>query len=158
MQVTHIGENTLKFILSNTDVSVANALRRTMISEIPCIAIDLVEIEESECPSVEVIELQDHFLAVNLVKIEESEGPTAQNDNLRDPLHVCRSSEDRCMFALFMERMDPSFGPLQWSTCLFFENRKYLREKLYLSVCLMGRQEVTAHLEGLKGLVAPLAS
>jgi len=38
------------FILSNTDASIANALRKTIISEVPTICIDLVEIEESECP------------------------------------------------------------------------------------------------------------
>ena len=48
VQVTHIGEHTLNFILSNTDASIANALRRAMISEVPTIAIDIVEIEESK--------------------------------------------------------------------------------------------------------------
>lgn len=47
-QVKEIGQNTLRFILSNTDASIANSLRRCMISEVPTIAIDLVEIEESE--------------------------------------------------------------------------------------------------------------
>jgi len=47
-QVKEIGQNTLKFILSNTDASIANSLRRCMISEVPTICIDLVEIEESE--------------------------------------------------------------------------------------------------------------
>uniref|UniRef100_A0A6T8P182 DNA-directed RNA polymerase RpoA/D/Rpb3-type domain-containing protein n=1 Tax=Hemiselmis andersenii TaxID=464988 RepID=A0A6T8P182_HEMAN len=57
IEVTHIGENTLRFMLSNTDASVANALRRAMISEVPTIAIDLVEIEDNT--SV----LADEFLA-----------------------------------------------------------------------------------------------
>jgi hypothetical protein len=39
------------FILSNTDASIANALRKTIISEVPTICIDLVEIEESKRPS-----------------------------------------------------------------------------------------------------------
>ena len=36
-----------EFVLSNTDVSVANAIRRVMIAEIATIAIDLVEIENN---------------------------------------------------------------------------------------------------------------
>ncbi|CAM9857680.1 unnamed protein product, partial [Laminaria digitata] len=35
-------EDYVEFILSNTDTSVANALRRVMIAEAPTLAIDLV--------------------------------------------------------------------------------------------------------------------
>ena len=37
----------ISFILNQTDLSIANALRRTMIAEVPTMAIDLVEIEEN---------------------------------------------------------------------------------------------------------------
>ncbi|KAJ3332764.1 45 kDa subunit of RNA polymerase II [Blyttiomyces sp. JEL0837] len=40
-------EKFIRFILSNTDLSVANALRRIMIAEVPTMAIDLVEIENN---------------------------------------------------------------------------------------------------------------
>lgn len=40
-------KHTLKFNLSNTDVSMANAIRRTMISEVPTMAIELVTIHEN---------------------------------------------------------------------------------------------------------------
>ena len=37
----------ISFTLNQTDLSIANALRRTMIAEVPTMAIDLVEIEEN---------------------------------------------------------------------------------------------------------------
>jgi hypothetical protein len=40
-------EKTISFVLSNTDLSVANSLRRIMIAEVPTMAIDLVEIENN---------------------------------------------------------------------------------------------------------------
>jgi DNA-directed RNA polymerase II subunit RPB3 len=49
-----------EFVLSNTDVSVANALRRVILSHVPTIAVDLVEIEENSTV------LNDEFLAHRL--------------------------------------------------------------------------------------------
>lgn len=60
IEILELKEDSMTFVLSKTDISVANALRRVMISEIPTMAIDLVEIENNT--SV----LHDEFIAHRL--------------------------------------------------------------------------------------------
>mmetsp|Transcript_34731 Transcript_34731/g.87890 ORF Transcript_34731/g.87890 Transcript_34731/m.87890 type:complete len:313 (-) Transcript_34731:540-1478(-) len=47
LQVRKLTHDYCEFVLQNTDTSMANALRRIMIAEVPTIAIDLVEIENN---------------------------------------------------------------------------------------------------------------
>ena len=54
------GQGSIAFQLNHADVSIANALRRILIAEVPTMAIDLVEIEENS--SV----LHDEFIAHRL--------------------------------------------------------------------------------------------
>jgi DNA-directed RNA polymerase II subunit RPB3 len=60
VEILELKEDSMTFVLSKTDTSVANALRRIMIAEVPTMAIDLVEIEENT--SV----LHDEFIAHRL--------------------------------------------------------------------------------------------
>jgi DNA-directed RNA polymerase II subunit RPB3 len=47
IEILSLYSNEIKFILSETDTSVANTLRRIMIAEVPTLAIDLVEFHEN---------------------------------------------------------------------------------------------------------------
>jgi len=60
LEILEIKNDSITFILSNTDISVANALRRVMIAEVPTMSIDLVEFEANN--SV----LCDEFIAHRL--------------------------------------------------------------------------------------------
>jgi len=60
IEILELKEDSMSFILSKTDVSIANALRRIMISEVPTMAIDLVEFDNNT--SV----LHDEFIAHRL--------------------------------------------------------------------------------------------
>ena len=47
IKVTDLQRYSVKFELYNTDLAIANALRRIMISEVPTMAIDLVEVKDN---------------------------------------------------------------------------------------------------------------
>lgn len=60
IQITELNREILRFVLSDCDLSLANALRRIMISEVPTVAIDLVEIQ------INTSVLPDEFIAHRL--------------------------------------------------------------------------------------------
>jgi DNA-directed RNA polymerase II subunit RPB3 len=47
VKILSLASHELRFILSDTDTSMANTLRRIMIAEVPTLAIDLVEFHEN---------------------------------------------------------------------------------------------------------------
>lgn len=60
IQVLSVAPQEIRFILSETDTSVANTLRRIMIGEVPTLAIDLVEFHENSTV------LNDEYIAHRL--------------------------------------------------------------------------------------------
>lgn len=60
IKILSLASHEMKFILSDTDTSMANTLRRIMIAEVPTLAIDLVEFHENS--SV----LNDEYIAHRL--------------------------------------------------------------------------------------------
>jgi len=76
--VTELTGEHIKFVLSECDLSVANALRRIIIAEVPTIAIDLVEIETNT--SV----LPDEFIAHRLGLVPLASGRVKEFKYTRD--------------------------------------------------------------------------
>jgi DNA-directed RNA polymerase II subunit RPB3 len=60
VEIIDLLNDSIRFRLSDADISVANALRRVLIAEVPTMAIDLVEVEVNN--SV----MHDEFLAHRL--------------------------------------------------------------------------------------------
>lgn len=93
VRIRDIKDDVLKFELRDTDASIANALRRIMIAEVPTLAIDLVEIETNS--SV----LNDEFLAhrLGLIPIVSDR---AMEMRLSRDCDAC-DGDGRCHFFLF---------------------------------------------------------
>lgn len=81
-----LGRHDMRFILRNTDVSMANAIRRTMIAEVPTMAIDVVTIHENT--SV----LHDEYIAHRVGLIPLASGAADAYVYNRD----CEACDDFC--------------------------------------------------------------
>jgi DNA-directed RNA polymerase alpha subunit len=82
VEVRRLTDDYAEFVLRDTDVSMANALRRVMWAEVPTIAIDLVEFENNTTV------LNDEFIAHRLGMV-----PLVSDD------------ADRCVFLGFAARV-----------------------------------------------------
>lgn len=97
VEILHMAPHEIKFILSETDTSVANTLRRIMIAEVPTLAIDLIEFYENS--SV----LNDEYIAhrLGLIPIryqhqDSMKGGDCNNHFLSHRECVCYERCPRC--------------------------------------------------------------
>ena len=92
-EITELTNDTVKFILSKTDLSMANALRRVMIAEVPTLAIETIEIEENTSP------LFDEFLAhrIGLIPIVSTD-----IDQVKHVLECCAEGCDSCRIPFYL--------------------------------------------------------
>jgi len=89
IKILELSKYSIKFELYNCDLSIANALRRIMISEIPTMAIDLVEIKQNTSA------LHDEFLAHRLGLIPLT-SHTATKYNIPEKC-TCTSACEKCV-------------------------------------------------------------
>jgi DNA-directed RNA polymerase II subunit RPB3 len=68
IKITNLNRNSISFVVENIDLSIANALRRVIKSDIPTVAIDIVEFEEN------TTKLENEFIAhrLGLIPIEST--------------------------------------------------------------------------------------
>lgn len=100
IKILDIDTYTIKFELHNTDLTVANALRRIIIAEVPTMAIDKVEIEENISP------LHDEYIAhrCGLIPIVSNE---VDSYKYIDQCN-CREGCADCTVQLMLEETNPN--------------------------------------------------
>lgn len=96
IKILDIQPDRLSFDLSNTDISMANSLRRVMIAEVPILTIDLVNFEENTTV------LQDEFIAhrLGLIPLRSKKPMKEWNYN-----HACNCGDfcDLCSVKITLE-------------------------------------------------------
>lgn len=102
--VRKAGKDSVDFVLENVDLSVANALRRVFLAEIPTVAIDLVEVEANT--SV----LADEFLSHRLGLIPLDSRLSTELEYTRDC--DCEVYCDKCSVVLSLNAVCSSDGTM----------------------------------------------
>ena len=92
IKIKDMKSDSIEFQLSNVDLAFANSLRRVIISEVPTMAIDMVQVKENTSP------LFDDFVVhrIGLVPLKSED-----IDNYRFPLAcTCKSGCGKCQVAM----------------------------------------------------------
>uniref|UniRef100_A0A7S3EGI7 DNA-directed RNA polymerase RpoA/D/Rpb3-type domain-containing protein n=1 Tax=Rhodosorus marinus TaxID=101924 RepID=A0A7S3EGI7_9RHOD len=98
IKLERVTSSEMDFTLLNAETSIANALRRVMIAEVPTMAIDLVNMEVNTSP------LFDEFVAHRLGLIPLSSHEVDQFNNTRD----CDRCTDHCPYCSIEYVLDVS--------------------------------------------------
>ncbi|KJE89911.1 polymerase II polypeptide C [Capsaspora owczarzaki ATCC 30864] len=99
VQILELTPDNVRFVLSKTELSVANSLRRVCIAEVPTMAIDLVQFDENS--SV----LHDEFVAHRLGLLPLASETAGEFDYLAEC--DCDGGCNRCTVSLTLEAEGP---------------------------------------------------
>lgn len=110
IEILSVLSNEIRFILSDTDVSVANTLRRIMIAEVPTLAIDFVEFAENSTV------LHDEYIAhrLGMLPVRYQAPDSTRGGDCHGqffPHHEC-GCYDRCPRCSVEFNLDVSFDAL----------------------------------------------
>mmetsp|Transcript_17119 Transcript_17119/g.25810 ORF Transcript_17119/g.25810 Transcript_17119/m.25810 type:complete len:324 (-) Transcript_17119:59-1030(-) len=156
IEILSIAPHAISFILSETDTSMANSLRRIMIAEVPTLAIDLVEYSENS--SV----LNDEYIAhrLGLIPIRfVQEGSVKGGDcNLSFLPHrecVCYDRCPRCSVELELDvnfdKVNPTRPDQERDLFLTVTSKDLLSNNIYVSPAhfLNEEEQDRSHDEGI---------
>jgi len=108
IEILELRDDYIKFVLSKVDSSVANALRRIMIAEVPTLAIDMVEIHQNTTV------LHDEFIAHRLGLIPLTSEKVAEYKYTREC--ECEETCEKCSVQFKLDVKNNKDGTMHVST------------------------------------------
>jgi DNA-directed RNA polymerase II subunit RPB3 len=144
IEILESNEDVIRFILSDTDTSVANSLRRVMIAEVATMAIEIVEFYENTTP------LHDEFIAHRLgllpLKVEKVEEKNYKHEC------VCADGCENCSVEFELDVSNP--GPEETKTIYSTDIRAKSED---VQICKgYTQQELRDRVGGAKGIVVAM--
>jgi DNA-directed RNA polymerase II subunit RPB3 len=104
VEILSLQPQEIKFVLSETDASVANALRRIMIAEVPTLAIDLVEFHENTtCLNDEYIAHRLGLIPLRYQPLDSLKGLDCADKFNEHYECICYDRCDRCSIDLELD-------------------------------------------------------